>query len=414
MNIFLLTVGSQGDVQPFVALGQGLQNAGHTVTIATGQGFGPLIEPRGLRYAPLNADYLQMIQSPEGKAALAGKNLLSMIRQVMPVLRQVMEDAWQAAQDADLIIYHPKALAGYHIADKLGIPAILSLPVPMYSPTRAFAAPGLPFTNLGGLLNRLSYSLIIQGATASFRGMINAWRKETLGLPPARGENNTLRGRPISRIYPISPHVLPPPADWDANTYLTGYWFLRPLADWQPPEGLVNFIEAGPAPIYVGFGSMATEDAARVTRTVVDAVQQAGVRAVLASGWGGIAETALPENVCIIQSAPHDWLFPRMAAVVHHGGAGTTAAGLRAGKPTVICPLFGDQPFWGKRVEALGVGPAPLPLKKLNAADLAAAIRQSVNQMEMRERAKGLGEKIRAEDGVAQAVSLINRLAVIP
>ncbi|NMB90668.1 MAG: glycosyltransferase family 1 protein, partial [Chloroflexi bacterium] len=333
MKILLLTLGSQGDVQPFVALGVGLQAAGAQVTLATGRSFEPLVRRYGLQFAPLRADFLQLAQSAEGKAALAGKNPVAMLQKVLPELRQSLQDAWQAAQGAECIVYHPKALAGYHIAEKLGIPAFLSLPLPLYTPTGAFAVPVLPGApQLGGLLNRLSYALVLAASTAPYRSMLARWRQEELGLP-ARWDERRLGGRPVPRLYAYSRHVVPVPADWDASSQVTGYWFLPPAVDWQPDPGLVDFLAAGPPPVYVGFGSMTVAEAARLTGVVVEAVRQAGVRAVLASGWGGLAPGDLPDGIWPIPSAPHEWLFPRLAAVVHHGGAGTTAAGLRAGKP---------------------------------------------------------------------------------
>jgi UDP:flavonoid glycosyltransferase YjiC (YdhE family) len=213
----------------------------------------------------------------------------------------------------------------------------------------------------------------------------------------------------VLRLYPYSPAVLPTPADWDASSVATGYWFLPRDGDWQPDPALVDFLASGPPPVYVGFGSMPSEDAAAKTQVVLDALAQAGQRGVVATGWGGLTLANAPRDVFALDAAPHDWLFPRMAAVVHHGGAGTTAAGLAAGAPTVICPFFGDQPFWGRRVAALGVGPAPIPQKKLTAARLAAALRTVAEDAAMRMRAQTLGEAIRSEDGVGRAVALLEQ-----
>jgi sterol 3beta-glucosyltransferase len=406
MNILILTVGSRGDVQPYVALGMGLRQAGYQVTLATVKDFRDFVTARGLNFAPLNSDFLKIVDTPEGKAAMAGKTSLALIKQVMPMLRQMMEDAWDAAQGAEAVIYHPKAMAGYHIAEKLGIPGFLSIPSPLYSPTRAFPNPVLPIPNFSGWLNRASYGLFQSASTLPYKKLVNSWRKERLGLPPVKDEL-VLRGRPVLRLYPYSPHVVPIPADWDANTHATGYWFLEAEATWQPPADLLQFLDSGPAPVYVGFGSMAAEDARRTTGMVIDALRLAGQRGVLASGWGGLSKADVPGSVFMLDAAPHDWLFPRMAAVVHHGGAGTTSAGLRAGRPAVITPFIGDQPFWGRRVADLGVGPAPMPFKKLTAERLADAIRQVVTDPSMRERAAALGEKIRAEDGVRCAVEVI-------
>jgi sterol 3beta-glucosyltransferase len=407
MQILILTLGSRGDVQPYVALGLGLQAAGHTVTLATLAAFAPMVQARGLTFYPIRGEFLELLQSAEGKAILAGKgNPIALLRQVQPMLRQILDDGMAAAMTTqpDVIIAHPKAMAGYSMAEKLAIPLIVAFPLPLYSTTGAFPSPILPVANLGPTLNRLSHRVMIAMTSMSVRGLINRWRKTQLQLPAIRNELH-LHGQPVLRLYGYSPHVVPTPNDWDQYSVATGYWFLDRPRDWQPPAALQAFLEAGPAPVYVGFGSMPAQNADQTTATVVAALEQAGQRGVLASGWGGLRATRLPPTVYLLDEAPHDWLFPQMAAVVHHGGAGTTAAGLRAGVPTVICPFFGDQPFWGQRVAALGAGPAPIPQRKLSVAALSAAIRTAATDSTMQQRAATLGTAIRAEDGIARAVN---------
>lgn len=213
-------------------------------------------------------------------------------------------------------------------------------------------------------------------------------------------------GRPIEVLHAISVHVVPRPADWPGHAHMTGYWFLEAADSWSPPADLVEFLDAGDPPVYVGFGSMAGRDPAQMTRTVVEALQLAGVRGILATGWGGMETAGLPDTVLPISQAPHDWIFPRVAAVVHHGGAGTTAAGLRAGRPAVICPFIIDQFFWGRQVEALGAGAAPIPQKKLSPEKLAAAITQVTSDPAM-SAAAAIGRRLREEYGVGNAVQLI-------
>lgn len=411
-RILILTLGSQGDVQPYVALGMGLRQAGFEVLLATDPSFSSLVTSHALDFAPLHTSFAQLVQSDAGKAALAGKKSFS-LKQIMPMLRQVLDDAWEIAQQyaPDAVIYHAKPLAGYHIADKLGIPGFLAMALPLYSPTRSFANPIFGGSNYGGFLNQLSYTLFLKAALLPYRRLINQWRQEKLGLPPFRDEL-TLRNRPIPKLYAYSRHILPPPTDWDNTSLVTGYWFLDSFSDWQPPADLVAFLERGSPPIYIGFGSMPSQDLAQTTQLVIDAVHQSGQRAILATGWGGLSASEVPEHIHILQFAPHNWLFPQCLAVVHHGGAGTTGAGLRAGKPTVICPFFGDQPFWGKRIFELGVGSRPLPQKQLTATSLAQAIREVALNLEMQQRAEALGEKIRAEDGVMQAVEIIQACLV--
>ncbi|HIK15052.1 MAG TPA: glycosyltransferase family 1 protein [Leptolyngbyaceae cyanobacterium M33_DOE_097] len=406
-RILILTAGSQGDVQPYVALGQGLKREGFEVLLATDPSFTSLVTGHALDFASVRAPFAQLVQTDTGKAALAGKKSIN-LKQIMPMLRQMMDDAWEIARqyEPDAVVYHAKPLAGYHIADKLGIPGFVAMALPIYSPTRSFANPIFGGGNYGGWLNYLSYTLFLQASLLPYHRFINQWRQEKLGLPRFRDERS-LHGRPVPKLYAYSRYVVPPPADWDESEIATGYWFLDSASDWQPPADLVTFLANGSPPIYVGFGSMASQDAARTTRLVIDAVCQSGQRAVLATGWGGLSTSEVPDTIHILQSAPHDWLFPQCLAVVHHGGAGTTGAGLRAGKPTIICPFFGDQPFWGKRVFELGVGTRPIPQKQLTAMNLAQAIGTVAQDTAMQQRASVLGGKIRAENGVIQAVEVI-------
>ena len=410
MNVLILTLGSRGDVQPYVALGCGLQRAGHHVKLVTAEPFGQFVTENGLEFAPLRGEFLSLLQTNAGKAAVAGKgNVFKLMQQVKPMFRQMLDDAWQAAAGSDIVVYHPKALGGYSIAEKLGVPPVLALPAPLYSPTRAFPSLLLPFNDLGRL-NHASHRLTIWLASLSLRGLLNQWRRDVLGLAAVKDEL-TVRGRPVLRLYPYSPSVLPTPPDWGERSVATGYWFLDHPGDWTPSDELAAYLERGAPPVYVGFGSMPSQDAEAKTRLIVEALRLAGQRGVVATGWGGLAASVASEQVHMLEAAPHDWLFPQMAAVVHHGGAGTTAAGLRAGAPTVICPFFGDQPFWGRRIAALGVGPAPIAQKKLTAAKLADAIRRVTGDSALRERAHLLGAQIRQEDGIGRAVAVIEHEA---
>jgi sterol 3beta-glucosyltransferase len=405
-----LTVGSRGDVQPYIALGVGLKAAGHSVAVATADQFADFVTRFGLEHRPVSAEFMELANSQQGAQAISGKtsSRLALMKQVMPMLRRMLDHAWRAAQDSQAIVYHPKALGGYHIAEKLNIPAFLAIAAPAFSPTREFANPLLTATNFGALLNRWSYGLLSFASIAPYRNMINQWRKDMLGLSPFK-DDDVLHGQRVPRLYFYSPQLLPTPADWDSSSMATGFWFLNQQNGWQPSAELARFLEAGPAPIYVGFGSMPAEDAEAKTRIVVDAVRQSKQRAVMATGRGGLAAQNGAKDIFVLDAAPHDWLFPRMSAVIHHGGAGTTGEGLRAGRPTVICPFFGDQPFWGKRVALAGVGPEPIPQKQLTTARLAQAIAATTDKG-MCVRAEALGAKIRAEQGVQRAVDVITRV----
>jgi sterol 3beta-glucosyltransferase len=402
MRVVILTFGTRGDVQPYVALGLGLKAAGHDATIATIEEFESLVTDYGLAHATLRGDFLKAAQASQGRAIS-----LSLIRQWIAMARDTLLDEWTTARSAELFIYNPAALGGYHIAEKLGVPAFAAFPTPLYSPTREFPSPFVPLASLGPF-NRLSHQLLIKTGPALYGRPIREWRRDELGLPPARGET-VLRGRPVPMLYAYSPAVVPRPADWDESVLVTGYWFLDLPPGWQPDPALVDFMRAGPPPVYVGFGSMFMEAGPEKTEIVLQALKRAGQRGVLATGWGGLTKADTSNDIFVLDAAPHAWLLPQVAAVVHHGGAGTTGAALRAGKPNIICPLVGDQTFWGMRVAALGAGPTPVSKSKMTVEWLADAIQRAVTDTAMRQRAASLGETIRAEDGVGRAVEYIHR-----
>ncbi|WP_435011750.1 glycosyltransferase [Tundrisphaera lichenicola] len=419
MNLFLLTIGTRGDVQPFVALGRALQRLGHEVTVCTSSGFGRFVEEHGLRYAHLNNDILDLVDSEAGRKAMGGAGPLDSLRWIVeaarlfkPIFRRALAEEWEAARGAEAIIYHPQAVGGYHIAEALGIPGIMADPLPTWVPTAAFPNLVLPDLKLGGWYNRLTYRMMPVLTRAMYGSVVTRWRREVLGLgrrPLFADELTRPDGQPMPILLGFSPSVVPRPPDWPANVEVTGYWILDEEADWEPPSGLREFLDAGPPPVFVGFGSMAGRDPARTTRIVLEALNRAGQRGVIATGWGGLGPDDAPADVFVVDSVPYDWLFPRVAAVVHHGGAGTTAAGLRAGRPSILCPFVADQPFWGRRVASLGAGPPPIPQSRLNAIDLAAAIRVAITDDRIRERAANLGDQLRGEDGAATAAALINR-----
>ncbi|MDP8242641.1 MAG: glycosyltransferase [Candidatus Hinthialibacter antarcticus] len=419
MKILIITLGTRGDVQPYVALGKGLKSAGHEVTLCTCAAFEPFITEHGLSYAYMNDEIIQMIQSSTGSEIMEDadnfwgmfKVYLRLIKQVAPMQRKIMAESWRAAQESnpDLILFHVKGLGAPHFAEKLGVPSMMAFYLPIYTPTGAFPAAGFPNWNLGAWYNRLTYWLILKVTALACNKYIKPWRKEN-GLPPLSRKVDTVHtnaGERIPIAYGYSEHVTPRPADLPDDVKVTGFWFLDRLDDWQPPDELVRFLDTGEPPVYVGFGSISGRKPQRTAEIVIEALQRANVRGIIATGWGGLDASQLPETIFKIEQAPHDWLFPRMAAVVHHGGVGTTSAGLRAGRPTVVCPFFGDQPYWGSRVHALGVGCKPIPQKKLTPENLAAAIREVTTNSDIRKNAAALGEKIRAENGVKSAVKFI-------
>ncbi|MBW4670277.1 MAG: glycosyltransferase [Cyanomargarita calcarea GSE-NOS-MK-12-04C] len=419
MRITILTVGTRGDVQPYIALGLGLQAAGHKVRLATNALFHEFVISHGLDFAPVGGNPQEIIKRLKTEASKSNKTLLPKKLQLKAQfwrifcsgLERLIADSWDACQDAEAIIYSQLALPGYHIAEKLGIPGYAAYTHP-FTRTRTFPHPLNKFDfHLGGTFNWLTYIFEEQVWWQFTKKIINQWREETLKLPsiPPIGLYRRQQKQQIPILYCYSSAVVPKPLDWPDWVHLTGYWFLDCPSDWQPPTDLVDFLAAGPPPVYIGFGSMSGLKPEALTELVLEVLVRTGQRGILLTGWGGLSNADLPDNVLKIASAPHDWLFPQMAAVVHHGGAGTTAAGLRAGIPSVIIPFGAEQPFWGQRVADLGVGSALIPQTDLTVEVLASAIKTVTSDESMKARAHALGEKIRSEDGVAKALEIFHR-----
>ncbi len=421
LRIAIVTFGSRGDVQPYVALGLGLKHAGHTVRVVTQRDCESLVREYGLDYGAVAGDVRAMMGSEVGQQAINtspnpmrfGWNAMKLVQ---PLLRQMAIDCLAACEESDVLLcfafFRP---FGISLAEKLHIPYAEAAVVPMH-PTRAFPSPSLPLAQyrLGGTLNRLTYLIASQAFAQVFRPAVNRVRQEVLDLPPWPIWN-AVPGRKQQHnlvLYGFSPSVVPRPADWDELIKVTGYWLLDPPTQWRPPTDLVDFLHAGPLPVYIGFGSIPsrnTTSAEETTRLVVSALALAKKRGILSSGWDGLQQSDLPDTIMMVESIPHSWLFPQVTAIVHHGGAGTTAASLRAGVPSLLIPFGMDQHFWAQRVVDLGVGPAPIPRDKLTASGLAQAILAAVSDQGMRSRAARLGERIRAEDGVGQAVEAFQR-----
>ena len=409
--ITILTFGTRGDVQPFVALAQGLAGRGHEVRIAAPENFQAFIEGHGFEFSAISGDVEAIISAPSIEQAMKGglfRNLPKLVREGRGLMAGIYERTWEASQGSDLLVLHPKTLLGVDCAEALDIPALFAAFQP-FTPTGAFPICGLDLPSLGSVLNRATYGLMsLQGVF--YGSMRNAMRKRLMGLGPTSRWTFPLMhgGRHMPTLYAYSEAVVPRPRDWPAEAHVTGYWFLDGET-WTPDAGLQRFLEAGEPPVYIGFGSMPW-DRERNTEVVMGALKLWGGRALIGRGWGGVAPTDLPAEVYAIDHAPHELLLPATSAVVHHGGAGTTAAGLRAGRPTLICPYAADQPFWRRRMDAIGVGPSAPNMKKLSAEKLAGLLDDLVSNSGYRQAAQGVAGRIAAEDGVQTAVGLIEEL----
>lgn len=371
----------------------------------------------------MNNNLVDLLESDEGREAIENmttpwgtyKTARKLMRKLGPTLRAMMDEGWEAARKTrpDLIACHPKGMSGVHYAEKLGVPVVLAFPFPQFVATGEFPSIGFPEWKLGRWYNRMSYMIVNRVATLFGSKYIKEWRSAHDLPPRPRGSDSlhTGGGKPIPIMHGYSSHVSPRPADWPDTAVVTGYWFLERGGSWQPAPELERFLEEGDPPVYVGFGSMSGRKPRRIAEIVLGALRRAERRGILATGLGGLKVDDLPDDVFKIESVPHDWLFPRVSAVVHHGGAGTTAAGLRAGRPTIICPFFGDQPFWGRRVRDLGAACAPIPQRKLTVERLGDAIVEVTTNPAIGRSAEAVGKKIRAEDGIGNAVAFMSRLA---
>lgn len=399
----VVAAGSRGDVEPYLALGRALTGAGHRVTFVTTSDFVGLAAGSGLEVAEVPVNVRELLADPEVRRDLQDRGPVVAFRRLAALgresARRSVETATGAADGSDVVV---AGLGGHHAAlaaaRALGLPLVRAFNVPL-TPTTAY--PGTLFPRWpagpGGILNRVSHQLSRQVAWFANQQSLRDWKDPFV-----------LSGYPGTLLYGISPSFLPRPTDWPLEIRQTGFWFNPVPVGWQPSPTLEAFLAGGPTPVYIGFGSMSDDAPERTTQLVLKAVERAGVRALLSSGWAGLGDTDLPDAVHVVGDVPHGWLFARSRAVVHHGGAGTTAAGLRAGVPSVIVPFHGDQPFWGRIIHEQGLGPEPIPRRRLTAEALAASLLATDNPL-MRKTASRIGARIQAEAGLTQAVRAIEQ-----
>ena len=414
MRIVIIAPGTRGDVQPYIALGKGLQSAGHTIRLVSHSNFESLVASYGLQFWSFGNDVKDAVENSDMQALTEkGNFLLLLAKMAKEAQREALrfaEGGLRAAQGMEIVLSGLGGLfIGIAIAEKLDIPLVQAYVVP-FSPTREMSSVLTP--KLPPVLNRLSHQLTRQLMWQGFRSADTIARKKVLNIPaaPLLGPYDSKSTHNMPILYGFSPSVIPAPSDWNDQTHITGFWFVDEADDWQPPAALLDFLQAGPAPIYIGFGSMSSRAPEQTADLIIQALKLTNQRAILLSGWGGLQKANIPDSIFMIDAIPHSWLFPRMSAVVHHGGASTTAAGLKAGVPSVIIPFFGDQPFWGQRVAELGVGSKPIPRKKLTAERLANAIQEVVTNEDIRQRAAKLGKQIQTENGIESAVKIFNEL----
>lgn len=406
-RIVIAAIGSQGDVAPLTGVGTRLRQAGHHVTLAAYERFSSLISNSRLDFRgiaepatpPENADVnvtkeLAEFLAPRGMRSL-GTALLSAIHDV----------------PADILLLSPfSELAGHPLAEAKGIPSV-GVRLQPGSATAEFPPAILGTWSAGAAGNRLASHAGAWLVDRLYGEVVSGFRRE-LGLPKA--STGQLRRRRSKSEWPVlhgfSPNIVPRPSDWRSGLKVTGYWWPETDPQWQPSPALVDFLAAGDPPVFIGFGSTMTSaaQAVRISELVRETLRRVGMRGIMQTGWAGI--NADDDGVLTVGELPHSWLFPQTAAVVHHCGAGTTAAGLRAGVPTVAVPGLGDQPFWARRLRDLGLSAGTIPQRALTIERLADAIRAAVIDLELTRRSRRVADLIAAEDGAADVVMTVDQL----
>ncbi|KAI9671979.1 MAG: hypothetical protein M1817_002289 [Caeruleum heppii] len=440
LNIVIMVIGSRGDIQPFLKIGKILKEEhGHRVRIATHPAFKNFVEKDiGLEFFSVGGDPSElmafMVKNP-GLIPSMSTVTSGEVGRRREAMFEMFQGFWRACINAtddekdrgnvkmmadkhpfvaDAIIANPPSFAHTHCAERLGIPLHLMFTFP-YSPTQAFPHPlaNIKNTNVDtNYTNFMSYPLVEMMVWQGLGDLINRFRFETLKLDPvstlwAPGQLYRLK---VPYTYLWSPGLVPKPADWGPEIDVAGFVFLDLAKSFTPPDELGKFLDAGPPPVYIGFGSIVVDDPDKFTNMIFEAIKKAGVRALVSKGWGGLGGENIPEDVYMLENTPHDWLFPKVSAVIHHGGAGTTAIGLKCGKPTMIVPFFGDQPFWAAMVAKAGAGYHDVvPYKRLNSDILAEGIGECLTE-EAKANAGKIAQSIEAEgDGADNAVKSFHR-----
>lgn len=411
MKITMLTIGSTGDVRPYVLLGKELKARGHEITIATFAGFEGLIAENGLSYYPISGDVMKLmnnVMKPGVNGVTFLKEFEDAMKDVAPVL---LDDLLHACDGADAMMCTFFGSLFYSIAEKHNIPCIQTQYFPM-DPTTSMPISSAPGQRWGKAWNLTSYRLGYLLISLLEKRYLTQWRMDN-GMEVRKlhtGPDYRIGEHTVPVIYAVSPMVVPRPKAWGEHIHMSGFWWDNTPVTWEPPQDLVDFLEDGEPPIYIGFGSMVSGNMNKTFTKVLKAVRAARVRAVISLGWGG-KDMHLKSNhrVYFADYVPHDWLFPRVKAVVHHGGAGTTAAGLRYGKPTLVVPFGGDQPFWGNRVNAIGCGPKPISRDMMTVQRLTKGLIDLTTRGSYRVAAEEMGERLRTETGTKNAADIVER-----
>lgn len=424
-RVVFVTAGTRGEVQPLIAPGLELKRRGYEVVVATHGEFRPLVERYGLDFAGV-AGGQEWVAEAQVDAEQDADKVMKVWREALAAtIDEGFDDVMRATEGADAVVRTPIGFLGSVAAEKRGIPSVSATAYPMvhettHFPSALFGRPPGDFVELPGLktiVNFVEHRVGGQIIWQNTRDIVNGLRRK-VGLPEASFFGSVTRGGRRRRyswageealsLCAWTPEILSGPDGLaPGNPVVTGYWFVDAPEDWTPPEDLVGFIEGGDTPICVSLGSMGAGEDARATELAIDAAEYVGERVVLI---GVPEDTELPETVFGVTECPYDWLFERVKTVVHHGGAGTTGASLRAGLPSVVVPFLPDQSYWGWRLEKLGLSPTPIPRKNLTPENLTRSLRWTLDDPVARGRADVIGRRVRREKGAVEAADHIERV----
>ena len=415
MRICFMTLGTRGDVQPYLALARVLIRRGHSAIISTGESFQQLIEANGVEFGRVELDLMAMLKTPDGSAVFRGgirhfRHAMKYTKEVFnPAFRKSLDDFWRHAQGADVIVYHPKVTAAVDMARALGVAAVHMPPIPTIYPVSEFPNPAITSAgDLGALLNRLSYKLTARADIASMRE-INDFRQTTLELPKRKAGIYAYKNgdADIPIVYPVSSTLFPGVTSWNGRVFLPGFFYLDEKARTLPQEA-ERFLAEGKAPVIVTFSSMPLQRPDVFGEKLLGALRQSGDRAVILTGMSGLVFEQ-SDGILVLENAPHSLLLPRAKGVVHHGGVGTTAEALRSGVPQLIIPFSVDQPFWASRLSRLGYALPPLRENTLTREDLIRTFSQ-MEEPNIIAKARQVQKAVYAENGVENAAKYLESL----
>jgi sterol 3beta-glucosyltransferase len=417
LRFALLTYGSRGDVEPFLALALGLKQAGHKARLTAPGSFAPLAQRHEVDFSPLEGNPEDLAQALTDRAGLSGPRMVArMIEHVMPIAASVLSAVRDSCRDCDVIIHSfLMTEAGHMVAHERGLADFSAQLFPVFAPTSEFPGVVFPDVRLGRAYRMATHRLNTFVFRYGGRLLYRRLRAIEPGLPRLGPWPFTAHdGGPTPLLFGYSPLVLPQPMDWPPFARVTGYWHLQARRGWSPPPNLLEFLEAGPAPVYFGVGSMRSSRMSQVTSAVIAALAMTGQRGIVAVPRAAREKLDLPASIHLVDDVPHAWLFPRCRLVIHHGGAGTTGSALRSGVPSAALPFTADQAFWARRAHRLGVGPQGFPARRITPQRLVSMIEAGLGSEGYSVRARALGEKLRAEDGIGSALRFIHERLGLP